>query len=87
MRARQLYTYNTSTKKVSMFDGRLSVNGSRITGIDISQEKTLTDLTSLDRLVVGGNIVASRFMSELRTKLKDANSRITKNTLLVKVIQ
>ena len=87
VRSRQLYTYNTSTRKVSMFDGRLSVNGSRIIGVDFSQEKTLTELDSLDRLVEGGNIVAGRFMEELRTKLKEANSRITKNTLLVKVIQ
>jgi len=87
VRSRQLYTYNTSTRKVSMFDGRLSVNGSRIIGVDFSQEKTLTELSSLDRLVEGGNIVAGRFMEELRTKLKEANSRITKNTLLVKVIQ
>ena len=86
IRARILYTYNTSTRKLSMFEGRLSVKGSKIIGIDESVEKLLTDLTFLDKLVEGGNIIASRFMDEVRTKPKEANSRITKNTLLVKAI-
>jgi hypothetical protein len=87
VRSRQLYTYNTSTRKLSMFEGHLSVKGSKITGFHESQEKLLTDLTFLDRLVRGGDIIASRFMDQLRTKAKEANSRITKNTLLVKVVK
>jgi len=87
IRARILYTYNTSTRKLSMFEGHLSVKGSKITGFHESQEKLLTDLTFLDRLVRGGDIIASRFMDQLRTKAKEANSRITKNTLLVKVVK
>ena len=86
IRARILYTYNTSTRKLSMFEGRLSVRGSKIIGISESIEKLLTDLSFLDKLVEGGNIIASRYMDELKTKAKEANSRITKNTLLVKVI-
>jgi hypothetical protein len=86
-RSRMLYTYNTSTRKLSMFEGRLSVSGSKITGIDESQERLLTDLASLDILIRGGNIIAGRFMETLKTKPKEANNRITKNTLLIKVVK
>lgn len=86
-RSRMLYTYNTSTRKLSMFEGRLSVRGSKITGIDESQERLLTDLDLLGKLYRGGNIIAGRFMETLKTKPKEANNRITKNTLLVKVIR
>ena len=84
-----LFTYNTATKKLTKFEGQgLSVRGSRITGYDICQEKTLTDLSLLDRLVSGGNIIAQKFMDEIpRSKLKEGNDRITKNILLVKVVK
>ena len=89
IRARMLFTYNTATKKLTKFEGQgLSVRGSRITGYDICQEKTLTDLGLLDRLVKGGNIIAQKFMDEIpRSKLKEGNDRITKNILLVKVVK
>ena len=87
-RARMLYTYNTSSKKLTCFDGALSVHGSRITGYDKCKEKTLTDTKLLDRLYRGGNIIASNFMDEIpRSKEKDGNDLITKNTLLIKVIK
>lgn len=88
IRARTLFTYNTSSKKLTQFDGHLSVKGSRIIGYDSCKEKTLTDLKLLDRLATGGNIIAQRFMDEIpRSKLKDGNDLITKNTLLIKVIR
>lgn len=88
IRARLLYTYNTSSKKLTRFEGHLQVKGSRINGFDSCKEKTLTDLDLLDRLYKGGNIIASRFMDEIpRSKLKDGNDLITKNTLLVKVVK
>tara|TARA_A100001037_G_scaffold33082_1_gene25842 strand:+ start:875 stop:1594 length:720 start_codon:yes stop_codon:yes gene_type:complete len=88
IRARILYTYNVSSKKLTKFDGHLQVKGSRITGFDSCREKTLTDLTLLDRLYKGGNIIASRFLDEIpRSKEKDGNDLITKNTLLVKVVK
>ena len=86
-RSRMLYTYNTSTRKLSSFEGRLSVKGSKITGIDESQERLLTDLALLGKLYRGGDIIAGRFMETLRTKPKEANNRITKNTLLIKVVK
>ncbi len=87
-RARMLFTYNTSSKKLTKFEGHLSVRGSRIVGFDSCEEKTLTDMDLLDRLYTGGNIIASRFMDEIpRSKLKEGNDLITKNTLLVKVIR
>jgi len=87
-RARMLFTYNTSSKKLTKFEGHLSVKGSRINGYDECSEKTLTDLRLLDRLVEGGNIIASKFMDEIpRSKLKDGNDLPTKNTLLIKVIK
>lgn len=89
IRARMLYTYNTSSKKLTCFESQgLSVKGSRIVGYDKCTEKTLTDLDLLDRLYKGGNIIASKFMEEIpRSKLKEGNNLITKNTLLVKVIR
>lgn len=91
IRARMLYTYNTSSKKLTQFDagsGGLSVKGSRITGFVTCKEKTLTDMKLLDRLVIGGNIIAKGFLDEIpRSKEKNGNDLITKNTLLVKVIK
>lgn len=90
IRASMLFGYNTSTKKLTMFKsyGGLRVNGSKIIDADECIEKTLTDLTLLDRLVSGGNIIAKGFMDEIpRSKEKEGNNRITKNTLLIKVIK
>jgi len=87
-RARMLFTYNISSKKLTMFEGHLSASGSRITGYDKCVEKTLTDLKLLDKLVEGGNIIAGRFMDEIpRSKEKEGNNLPTKNTLLIKVIK
>ena len=90
IRATMLFTYNLSTKKLTMFKsyGGLRVNGSKIIDADECIEKTLTDLNLLDRLVSGGNIIAKGFMDEIpRSKEKEGNNRITKNTLLIKVIK
>ena len=89
IRARMLFVYNTTSKKLTKFEGHgLSVRGSRITGYDVCEEKTLTDLSLLDRLVSGGNIIAQKFMDEIpRSKLKEGNDRITKNIILVKVVK
>lgn len=90
IRARTLFTYNTSSKKLTKFDtfGGLSVKGSRITDYNICEEKTLTDEKLLDRLYKGGNIIAKNFMDEIpRSKLKEGNDLLTKNTLLIKVIK
>lgn len=90
IRARTLFTYNTSSKKLTRFDtyGGLSVKGSRITDYNVCEEKTLTDEKLLDRLYKGGNIIAKNFMDEIpRSKLKEGNDLLTKNTLLIKVIK
>lgn len=90
IRASMLFAYNTSNKKLTMFKsyGGLRVQGSKIIDADECIEKTLTDLKLLDRLVSGGNIIASKFMDEIpRSKEKEGNSRITKNALLIKVIR
>lgn len=91
IRAKMLYTYNTSNKKLTCFDagmGGLSVKGSYIIGFEKCEEKTLTDLKLLDRLIKGGNIIAKDFLDEIpRSKRKEGNNRITKNTLLAKVIR
>lgn len=90
IRARMLFAYNTSSKKLTCFEthGGLSVKGSKIVDYNKCTEKTLTDLKLLDRLVSGGNVIASKFMDEIpRSKEKEGNNRITKNTLLVKVIR
>ena len=90
IRARMLFTWNTSSKKMTCFEsyGGLKVRGSDIIDFDVCTEKTLTDSKLLDRLVKGGNIIAKGFMDEIpRSKAKDGNNRITKNTLLIKVIR
>lgn len=90
IRASMLFGYNISTKKLTMFKsyGGLRVQGSKIIDVDECIEKTLTDLKLLDRLVSGGNIIAKGFMDEIpRSKEKEGNNRITKNTLLIKVIK
>ena len=90
IRASMLFGYNTSTKKLTMFKsyGGLRVQGSKIIDTDECIEKTLTDEKLLDRLYKGGNIIAKNFMDEIpRSKLKEGNDLLTKNTLLIKVIK
>ena len=90
IRAKMLFTWNTSSKKMTCFEsyGGLKVRGSDIIDYDICIEKTLTDTKLLDRIVTGGNIIAKGFMDEIpRSKEKQGNNRITKNTLLIKVIK
>jgi len=90
IRARMLFTYNVASKKLTKFEtyGGLSVKGSRIIDYDVCEEKTLTDIKLLDRIVKGGNKIAKGFLDEIpRSKLKDGNDLITKNTLLIKVIR
>ena len=90
IRATHLFTYNIASKKFTKFEtyGGLSVKGSRIIDFDSCQEKTLTDMKLLDRIYKGGNIIAKNFIDEIpRSKLKDGNNLLTKNTLLIKVIR
>ena len=90
IRATHLFTYNIASKKFTKFEtwGGLSVKGSRIIDYDSCQEKTLTDMKLLDRIYKGGNIIAKNFIDEIpRSKLKDGNDLLTKNTLLIKVIK
>jgi hypothetical protein len=82
-----LFTYNVKTRKISEFNGHLSVRNTSINGIDNSREKTLTDRTKLGRIVEGGNIIASGFLDELKTKEMETSPIITKNTILLKVIK
>lgn len=90
IRATHLFTYNVASKKFTKFEtyGGLSVKGSRIIDYDVCEEKTLTDIKLLDRIVKGGNIIAKNFIEEIpRSKLKSGNDLLTKNTLLIKVIR
>ena len=90
IRAKTLFTYNIASQKFTKFEtyGGLSVKGSRIIDYDVCEEKTLTDIKSLDRIYKGGNIIARGFLDEIpRSKLKDGNDLLTKNTLLIKVIR
>ena len=90
IRAKMLFTYNIASKKFTKFEtyGGLLVKGSRIVDYDVCEEKTLTDDKLLDRIVKGGNKIARGFLDEIpRSKLKDGNDLLTKNTLLIKVIR
>jgi len=90
IRAKMLFTYNIASKKFTKFEthGGLSVKGSRIIDYNVCEEKTLTDTDLLDRIYKGGNKIAKGFIDEIpRSKLKDGNDLLTKNTLLIKVIR
>jgi hypothetical protein len=87
IRARSLFTYNVKTRKIAEYNGHLSVKNTSIVGFSSSREKTLTDRKKLDRIVTGGNIIASGFLDELNTKEKEPSKIITKNTILLKVIK
>ena len=87
IRARMLYTYNIKTRRLASYTGHLSVKATSIIGFDKSEEKTLTDRRLLDRMVQGGNIIASGFIDELKTKSYEPSKIITKNTILLKVIK
>jgi hypothetical protein len=66
----------------------LSVKNTGITSVDKVEEKTLTDVKLLDRLIKGGNIIANGFMDELKTKSKTPeNNLVNKNCILVKVVK
>ena len=82
-----MFTYNVKTRKIAEFVGHLNVVNTSINGIDSMREKTLTDRKKLDRIVQGGNIIASGFLDELKTKEKEPSKIITKNTILLKVIK
>ncbi len=89
IRARKLFTYNVKSRKLRCYSSYgLNVRGTSITSFDKIEEKTLTDVKLLDRLLKGGNIIANGFMDELRTKSKEPdNSLVNKNTLLIKVVK
>lgn len=89
IRARKLFTYNVKSRKLRCYSSYgLNVRGSSITSFDKIEEKTLTDIKLLGRLLKGGNIIANGFMDELRTKSKEPdNSLVNKNTLLIKVVK
>lgn len=89
IRAKKLFTYNIKTRKLRCYSSYgLNVKGTKITSVDKVEEKTLTDLKLLDRLIKGGNIIANGFMAELKTKSKEPdNNLITKNTILLKVVK
>jgi len=89
IRAKKLFTYNVRTRQLRCYSSYgLNVVGTKITSFDKVEEKTLTDIKLLDRLIKGGNIIANGFMDELRTKSKKPdNSLVNKNTILVKVVK
>ena len=71
IRAKKLFTYNVKSRKLRCYSSYgLNVKGTSITSCDKVEEKTLTDIKLLDRLIKGGNIIANGFMDELRTKSK-----------------
>ena len=89
IRARKLFTYNVKSRKLRCYSSYgLNVKGTSITSCDKVEEKTLTDIKLLDRLIKGGNIIANGFMDELRTKSKTPeNNLVNKNCILVKVVK
>jgi hypothetical protein len=89
IRAKKLFTYNVKTRKIRCYSSYgLNVKATKIVSVDKVEEKTLTDIKLLDRLIKGGNIIANGFMDELKTKSKvPENNLITKNTILIKVVK
>jgi hypothetical protein len=89
IRAKKLFTYNVKSRKLRCYSSYgLSVKNTGITSVDKVEEKTLTDVKLLDRLIKGGNIIANGFMDELKTKSKTPeNNLVNKNCILVKVVK
>ena len=89
IRAKKLFTYNVKSRKLRCYSSYgLNVKNTSITSCDKVEEKTLTDIKLLDRLIKGGNIIANGFMDELRTKSKTPeNNLVNKNCILVKVVK
>ena len=89
IRAKKLFTYNVKSRKLRCYSSYgLNVKNTAITSCEKVEEKTLTDIKLLDRLIKGGNIIANGFMDELRTKSKTPeNNLVNKNCILVKVVK
>jgi len=89
IRAKKLFTYNIRSRKIRCYSSYgLNVKGTKIVSCDKVEEKTLTDINLLDRLIKGGNIIANGFMDELRTKSKTPdNNLVNKNCILLKVVK
>ena len=77
-----LFTYNVSSKKLTKFEGHLSARGSRITGYDVCEEKTLTDEKLLDRLYKGGNIIAEGTPEEIIKNKKSYTGHYLKKKII-----
>ena len=89
IRAKKLFTYNVKSRKIRCYSSYgLNVKGTKIVSCDKVEEKTLTDIKLLDRLIQGGNIIANGFIDELRTKSKEPdNNLVNKNCILLKVVK
>jgi hypothetical protein len=68
----------------------IGVKGSTLTGFDEKTsivKKLRKPNEQLKKLLEGGKIVLRKFMSEIKCKEKEANGRINKDTILVRIVK
>jgi hypothetical protein len=93
--ATSLWTYNTKTKKLTVYHARghagLSIRGSTVIDFDVKTSETKTigrvETNTLTKVLDGGKIILRRLMSEVNTKNVVVNGRINKDTILLRVIR
>ena len=92
--AAQLWTFNTKTRTLSVFNAMgptgLSVKGTTIIGFDekTSVTKTLRKPQDiLPKVLTGGKLALRKIMEDIKSKEKQASGRINIDTILLRVIK
>lgn len=90
----QLWTYNTRTRTLSVYNSLgpvgLSVKGTTVTGYDENTsitKKVRKPQETLTRVLEGGKLVLRKIMDEINCKSKKANGRINNHTILLRAIK
>jgi hypothetical protein len=94
VKSTQLWVYNVKTKTVSVYNAMgpagLSVKGSTLIGFDEKTsitKKLRKPSEQVKQLLEAGKINLRKYMENVKTVPKEANGRINKDTILVKVIK
>lgn len=90
----QLWVFNTKYRTLAVYNALgpagIGVKGSTLTGFDAKTsivKKLRKPSEQLNKLKDGGKIVLRKLMSEIKCKEKEANGRINKDTILVRIVK
>ena len=90
----QLWVYNTKYRTMAVYNAMgpvgLGIKGSTLTGFDEKTsivKKLRKPEEQVKKLMVGGKIVLRKYMDEIKCKPKEANGRINKETILLRIIK